>query len=130
LIVVDASVLVTALADDGNDGDRARARLRDERLVVPHLTDLEVVSAWRRMVISGALDERRARLAIADLQTFPLHRAPHAPLLDRCWQLRSNLSVYDAVYVTLAEATGLTLVTADRRLAESPGLPCSVELLS
>jgi predicted nucleic acid-binding protein len=130
LIVVDASVLVTALADDGTDGDRARARLRNERLVVPQLADVEVVSAWRRMVVSGALDERRARLAITDLESLPLHRAAHTPLLVRCWQLRSNLTVYDAVYVTLAEATRLTLVTADRRLAESPGLPCSVELLS
>jgi predicted nucleic acid-binding protein len=130
LIVVDAGVLVTALADDGGDGDRARARLREERLVVPHLADLEVVSAWRRMVVSGALDERRARLAISDLRALRLDRAPHAPLLDRCWELRSNLTADDAVYVALAEATRLTLVTADKKLAESPNLPCSVELLA
>ena len=129
MIVVDASVLVTALADDGPDGDHARVRLRGEGLVAPHLVDVEVASAWRRMASRGDLDERRAGLARADLRAMRLERVPHELLLDRCWQLRSNLTIYDAVYVALAELTGLVLVTADSKLAASPGPECEIELL-
>ena len=67
MIVVDASIIVTALADDGPDGDRLRARLRGEQLAAPHVIDLEVASAWRRLVAAGALDQRRAQLAFNDL---------------------------------------------------------------
>jgi hypothetical protein len=67
MIVVDASVLVTALADDGDDGDHVRERLRAERLATPHLIDLEVVSAWRRLAAAGRLDVRRVALAMTDL---------------------------------------------------------------
>lgn len=130
MIVVDASVVVTALGDDGPDGDRARHRLRGERLAAPHLIDVEVLSAWRRLTTAGHLDERRADLAITDLRALRLDRVPHGPLLDRCWQLRSNLTMYDAVYVALAEITGAALLTADRKLAESTGPDCPVELIS
>jgi predicted nucleic acid-binding protein len=72
VLVVDASVLVVALADDGPDGDHARARLRDEELAAPELLDLEVASALRRQVRTGAVDLRRAGLALADLVAMPL----------------------------------------------------------
>lgn len=130
MIVIDASVIVAALADDGPDGDRARDRLRDEDLVAPHLIDLEVVSAWRRIAAQGDLDGRRCELALHDLVDIPLRRIPHWPLLARCWQLRGNLSPYDAMYVALAETLGLTLVTADARLARAPGPTCPVEVLT
>ena len=130
MIVVDASVVVTALADDGTDGDRARQRLRGERLVAPHLVDVEVVSAWRRLAAAGAIDDRRFELALADLLALRLERVGHGPLLGRCWELRTNLTVYDAVYVALAEALSTTLVTADRRLADAPGRRCAVEVLT
>ena len=130
MIVVDASVVVTALADDGPDGDRARARLRGERLAAPHLLDLEVLSAWRRLGAAGALDDRRATLAIEDLRGLRIDRVPHSPFLDRCWDLRENLTVYDAAYVALAEHTQSLLVTADRRLASAPGSRCEIELLA
>lgn len=130
MIVVDASVVIPALADDGADGDLARSRLRGERLVAPHLLDLEVVSAWRRIASTGAIDERRARQALDDLQALRVRRVPHGPMVDRCWQLRANLSVYDAAYVALAELLGITLVTADRKLADAPGPRCPVELLA
>lgn len=130
MIVVDASVLVTALADDGPDGDHARTRLRGERLIAPHLVDVEVASAWLRMASTGDLDERRADLARADLRALRVDRVPHGPLLERCWQLRSNLTMYDAVYVALAEITGIALLTADRKLAVSPGPECEIELLA
>jgi len=129
VIVVDASVVVTALADDGDDGDRVRQRLRGERLVAPHLIDLEVASAWRRLAAAGRIDERRVALALADLLALRLERVGHARLLGRCWELRTNLTIYDAAYVALAEALDAALVTADRRLAEAPGARCAVEVL-
>jgi predicted nucleic acid-binding protein len=130
MIVVDASIVVTALADDGDDGDQARRRLRGERLAAPHLIDLEVVSAWRRLAAAGALDDRRAGLALADLAALRIDRVPHGRLLPRCWELRSNLTVYDAVYMALAEALDVVLLTADKRLVNAPGSRCTVELLT
>jgi predicted nucleic acid-binding protein len=130
VIVVDASVIVTALADDGPDGDRARLRLRGERLAAPHIVDLEVMSGWRRLAAAGDLDERRATLAIEDLRALRLDRVAHEPLLERCWQLRSNLTTYDAAYVALAELLDATLVTADRRLSGAPGTRCAIEVLT
>jgi predicted nucleic acid-binding protein len=129
VIVVDASVLATALGDDGPDGDRARARLRGERLSAPELVDLEVASVLRRQVQGGAVDIRRAALALADLAALPLRRAPHRPLLARCWELRDNLTIYDASYVALAEALDVPLLTGDGRLARAPGPRCRVEML-
>ncbi|MFI5045637.1 MAG: type II toxin-antitoxin system VapC family toxin [Acidimicrobiia bacterium] len=129
MIVVDASVVVTALGDDGPDGDRARDRLQGERLVAPHLLDIEVTSAWRRMASAGDLDERRVGFAMEDLRSLRIERAPHGPLLDRCWELRRNLTVYDAVYVALAEAVERALLTADRKLVRAKGPRCTIELL-
>lgn len=130
MIVVDASVLATALADDATDGDTARARLRGETLVAPELVDLQVVSVLRRQVAAGKLSIRRTELAIIDLMQLPMRRVPHRSLLRRCWQLRDNLTVYDAAYVALAEVLDVPLLTADRRLAHAPGLRCSVTLIS
>lgn len=130
MIVVDASVVVTALADDGPDGDSVRRRLRSERLAAPHVIDLEVASALRRMAAAGDLEPRRAELAMADLLELRLERVPHRQLLRRCWELRDNLTVYDAAYVALAEALGTKLLTADTRLARAPGSRCAVEVLA
>jgi predicted nucleic acid-binding protein len=129
VIVADASVLVVALADDGPDGDQARARLRGERLVLPELAHLEVTSVLRRQLRVGALNIRRAGLALDDLAALPAQRAPHRPLLPRCWELRDNLTIYDAAYVALAEAMDATLLTGDRRLARAPGPQCPIEIL-
>jgi predicted nucleic acid-binding protein len=125
VIVVDASVLASALGDDAADGDSARARLRGEDLAAPEIIDLEVASVWRRTLH----DQRRASLALSDLADLPLRRAPHLPLLTRCWALRHNLTPYDAAYVALAEALGVALVTADRRLARASGIECAVHVL-
>lgn len=129
VLVVDASVLVALLADDGADGDQARARLRGERVVLPELADVEVASVLRRQIRVGAIDDRRARLALDDLAAMPARRAPHRPLLGRCWELRDNLTIYDAAYVALAEATRATLLTGDGRLADAPGPRCTIEVL-
>ncbi len=129
MLVVDASVLVVALADDGPDGDWARARLRGEELAGPELLDLEVASVLRRQIRTGAIDTRRAEFALADLTAMPLVRAPHQPLLQRCWQLRDDLTVYDAAYVALAEALDADLLTGDNRLAKATGPQCRIETL-
>lgn len=130
MIVVDASIVATALGDDGDDGDRVRQRLRGERMAAPHLLDLEVTSVWRRMAGAGHLDDRRAQLAIDDLRQLRLERVPHDRLLLRCWELRGNLTVYDAAYVALAEALGATLLTADSRMAAAPGCRCTFDLFT
>ncbi|MDQ3462679.1 MAG: type II toxin-antitoxin system VapC family toxin [Actinomycetota bacterium] len=130
MIVVDASVLVTALGDDGPDGRRARARLVGERLAAPAIVDLEVLSAWRRIWLAGQLGLDRVDAALADLESLRLERVPHRRMLRRCWELRDNATVYDAAYVALAEHLGVTLVTADRRLTEAPGPRCEVELIA
>ncbi len=128
MLVVDASVLATALADDGADGDTARGYLLTQELAAPELIDLEVASVLRRQWSIARLDLRRAQLALADLYDLPMLRAPHRPLLARCWELRGNLSMYDAAYVALAEALGTSLLTADVRLAKAPGIKCAVEV--
>ena len=129
MLAVDASVLAVVLADDGHDGDQARARLRGERLTAPELVDLEVTSVWRRQMRDGAMDARRAALALADLTALPLRRAPHRALLARCWELRDNLTIYDASYVALAEALEVTLLTGDARLVRATGPRCHIEVL-
>ena len=130
MIVVDAGVLTVALVDDGVDGDRARSRLRGERLAAPELVDLEVLSVLRGLVRSGQVLPRRASLAIDDLQAMPIERAPHHRLLEGCWELRDNITSYDAAYVALAEALEVPLVTGDARLARSTGPRCRIEVLT
>lgn len=129
MLVVDASVLAPALADDGADGDTARERLRGAALSAPELIDLEVTSVLRRQLVAGQLDERRARQAVTDLLDLPLRRVAHHQLVERCWELRSDLTVYDASYVALAEALDAVLVTADARIARAPGPTCRIDVL-
>ncbi|MBM9466339.1 type II toxin-antitoxin system VapC family toxin [Nakamurella leprariae] len=129
MIVVDASVLAPALADDGPDGDQARGRLRGEVLAAPQVIDLEVTSVLRRAAANGSLPDRRAALALADLVALPVRRVEHRQLLERCWGLRHTVTPYDAAYVALAEALGVVLVTADARLSRAPGIRCDVEVL-
>ena len=129
MIVVDASVLVVALADDGAQGSQARRRLRGQRLVAPELVDLEVASVLRRLVATGSLAEQRAVAALDDLMDLPLMRVGHRRLLHRCWRLGANLTVYDAAYVAAAEVLSVPLLPADGRMAEAPGIRCTVEVL-
>lgn len=128
MIVVDANVVATVLLDDGEQGQRARDRLSDEWLTAPELIDLEVASVLRRLCAGAQLDPARATQALADLDDLRLERVPHRPLLRRCWELRHNVSVYDAAYVALAEILDVTLLTADQRLTIAPGTRCTFEL--
>jgi predicted nucleic acid-binding protein len=129
VLVVDASVLVVALGDNARHGAKARNRLKGEVLFAPELIDLEVLSVLRRGVTTGALTAQRGEEVMADLIDLPLRRASHRPLLLRCWELRHNLTIYDACYVALAETLDVPLLTADNRLANAPGSHCAVELL-
>jgi predicted nucleic acid-binding protein len=130
VIVVDASVVAAALTAEDALGDRLRARLAGERLAAPAVIDLEVASAWRGHSRAGRLSARRAEAALSDLAALPLERAPHGPLIRRIWDLRHNLSAYDASYVALAEALDTILLTGDEHLARASQIRCEVELLA
>lgn len=131
MIVVDASVLANALADDGTDGRTARERLaRDVDLTAPDLVDVETVSVLRRRWLAGTLTARRFSIAIDDLEDLDLARFPTLPLMRRAYELRANVTSYDAAYVALAEHLGCTLVTADARLASAPGILCPIDLVT
>ena len=83
MIVVDASVVATALLDDQADGTTARDRLRGTRPTAPELLDLEVLSVIRRLLAAGRVTPTRARQAVDDLKDLPVQRAPHRPLIHR-----------------------------------------------
>lgn len=129
VIVVDASVLAPIVADGGDDGRRLRRRVRGERLAVPDLARIEVLSVLRRRLSAGDLEPEEADDAAQDLLDLPLVVYPTGPLLRRTWELRHNVSSYDACYVALAEALGCAVLTADGRLSRAPGLRCPVEVV-
>ena len=126
MVVVDASVLVDALLLDG----AARARLAEANLQAPELIDAELLSVLRRLVLAGRLPEEHAVQALATSQQLGLRRHASRHLWPRAWELRANLSAYDALYVALAEQLGATLLTADARVARAPGLKCPVEVMA
>lgn len=130
MIVVDASVLAPALAYDTPEAARTRGQLGDqENLFAPEIVDLEVAAVWRGALRAGRLDDDRAQLAFTDLAALRLIRASHQPFMARVWELRHNLTPYDAAYVALAETLDATLLTADRKLTRAPSLRCEVELI-
>ena len=130
MIVVDASALLEVLLRTPA-AKAVERRLFDPRqtLHAPHLLDIEVAQVVRRYAAKGEIDDERGRAALADLADFPLHRYPHAFLLPRVWDLRNNLTAYDAVYVALAEALDAPLLTRDQRLAAAAGHHARVELV-
>jgi len=130
VIVLDASVLVNVLADDTGDGQRARAAVGSQDLAAPELIDVEVASVLRRHWLAKSLSARRFAAALDDLASLPLDRYPAQPLLRRVYELRANVSGYDAVYFALAEQLDCDLLTADRRLATAPGTRCPISVIS
>lgn len=129
MIVVDASVLSNALSDDGRDGRVARTRLVRDDLAAPDLVDVETVAVLRKRWMAGDLTDRRFKAAIGDLEELELGRYPALALMRRAFELRANVTPYDAAYVALAENLGCTLLTADERLSRAPGIRCAVEIL-
>lgn len=129
MLVVDASALVPAIADGTEIGRQRRRRLSRDRITAPDLILVESVSAFRRQSFAGTLDELQAEEAIEDLLELPIIVHPTARLLPRAWELRNNVTPYDACYIALAEYLDCPLLTGDTRLARVPGLACEIELV-
>jgi predicted nucleic acid-binding protein len=130
MIVADASAVAEVLLRK-QTADAIAARLFDSGLAlhVPHLLDVEVARVIRRHAAVGEIVAERGQELLADLLSLPLQRHPHDWLLPRVWELRHNLTAYDAVYVALAEALDAPLVTRDRRLAGSSGHQARIEVM-
>jgi predicted nucleic acid-binding protein len=129
-MVVDASALIEVLLRTSEVAlveDRLFAA--GETLYAPYLIDIETAQVLRRYAAGGEIDGARGLAALNDLADFPLRRYPHDFLLPRVWDLRHNLTAYDAIYVALAEALDATLLTRDRRLAAASGHHARVELV-
>jgi predicted nucleic acid-binding protein len=130
VIVIDASVLANAIADDQADGDAARDAIRQHGgASAPDLVDVATVAVLRKRWLAGTLPGHRFASAVRDLKELAIERYPTRQLVWRAYELRENITAYDAAYVALAEALDCPLVTADARLARSPGIRCEVELV-
>jgi predicted nucleic acid-binding protein len=128
--VIDASALVELLLGTPRGLHVAEALDDEEESIhMPHLADVEVAHALRRLVADKVIAERSAREAIADLQDLDIDRHAHDPLLQRIWELRGNVSAYDAAYLALTEVLDATLLTCDRRLAKTAGRTARVEVM-
>ena len=130
MTVVDSSVFVDALVSTGPPGQLARQELRGRTVLeVPAIFGAEVTSALRMLVLRDELSPVRAATAGEQVRTTRTIQYPFEPFSDRLWELRANLTVHDAWYVALAEWLETDLVTADKRLARSPGPRCVVRHL-
>lgn len=129
MIVLDASATVDWLLQTpvGQDIEK-RIYSRNETLHAPHLLDLEVTQALRRLAMQGVISAHRADEAVLDLLDLRIARYPHLVLLPRVWRLRRNFSAYDAAYIVLAEKLAAALLTRDARLASASGHSAAVEL--
>jgi predicted nucleic acid-binding protein len=129
-MVLDASALVELLLHTPT-GRAVALRIADPAvsLHVPHLADVEIAQALRRYTQDGELNAAAAAVAIEDLRALDLQRHAHEPLLDRVWELRHNLTAYDAIYLALAEVLDLKLLTCDGRLARAPGASRRIDLV-
>lgn len=130
MIVLDASVVLDLILRPEPGGGVAERVLSSEAfLQAPHLLDLEVAQVVRRYWLARDLSAERAAEALADFRDMRIARHPHEPLLTRIWELRHNLTAYDAAYLALAEALDSPLLTRDSRLASVPGHTARVEVL-
>ena len=128
LKVLDASALVAALVNSGPDGRWAEGMLEDSTPTAPQLALVEATNILRRLEIAGEITALEAGMAQRDLLQLRIELYPFPPLADRIWELRKNLTAYDAWYVALAESLEAPLVTLDRRLAAAPGPRCAIRV--
>lgn len=126
--VVDASTVVAALTDSGADGRWAESQLASGPLIAPHLLMVEVAHVLRRGEQTRQLSVDVAAISFATLQQLPIELSPFELVAARVWELRANVSAYDATYVALAELLGVPLATLDARLANAPGPRCEFAL--
>ncbi len=127
-VVSDASAVVAVLLDSGSEGQWATARLADAELFAPTLLPYECANVIRRAELGGAISADQAAQAHTDLLDLPIELWPYDLLAARVWELRANLSSYDAAYVALAEILTAPLVTLDQRILRAPGITCSVSV--
>jgi predicted nucleic acid-binding protein len=106
-----------------------RALIAEERLHAPHLIDMEITQALRRLVLRQDIRPERAEHALEDLEQVLIERHAHQPLLQRIWELRDAMTAYDGVYIALAEALAVPLLTCDAKLARAHGHRAAVELV-
>lgn len=125
-VVVDSSLVVSALAGRTAEAVWSSRVMRDHDLVAPHLLSVEVVSAVRKLLRAGVIESMTAGLALSDLADLVVQHHALGDLWVRVWELRENLTPYDAWYVALAETLEVPLATLDERLARAPGLRCEV----
>lgn len=128
--MIDASVLANVVGDDGVDGRRARQEVRSAGdMAAPDLVDVETVAVIRKRWLAGTISDNRFSVALDDLEAIDLDRYPALPFVQRSYELRANVTTYDAMYVALAEALGCELLTSDRRLASASGPRCVVRVV-
>jgi predicted nucleic acid-binding protein len=130
VLVVDTSAVLEALAARDPAPGLVERLAEDGDLHAPHLIDTEILHALRRLTIGTLIGDDRAADARRDFAELTLVRYPHQPLSDRVWQLRHNLTAYDATFVALAEALDAPLVTCDARLASAPAHTARIELFA
>lgn len=123
-LVLDASVVVAALIDAGPMGVWAESILVSGPLVAPHLMPVEVANILRRATLAGDISADIASLAHGDVVSLRVELLPYIPFASRIWELRSNVTPYDAWYVAIAETLGASLATLDSRLARATGNRC------
>jgi len=130
VIVVDASILANVVGDDSVDGRRARSEMRSAvEVAAPDLVDVETMAVLRKRWLAGTITDRRFATAVGDLEAIDLDRYPTLRLMRRAYELRANVTAYDATYVALAEGLGCELLTGDRRLANAPRSRCPIRAL-
>jgi predicted nucleic acid-binding protein len=127
-LVVDASLVVSALIDSGDLGRWAESQLLSGPLSAPHLMPVEVTNILRRSVAKREITSDVAAIAHRDLLDLRVELFPYAPFASRVWALRDNITSYDAWYVALAEFLGCSVATLDRRLARAAGPRCGFEI--
>ena len=123
-IVVDASVIVAALVDTGREGSWAESLIAGETLIAPELAMVEATSILRRLELADELSSLESGLAQQDLMSLNIDLFPFHPFANRIWELRRNITSYDAWYVALAEALDCSLATLDLKLKNANGIQC------